>query len=117
MGCFEKIKRQKLKIKQFKYGGMMNLIAHQKNYQKWHIQREDSRAQEETKEELIIKQKFLNWLKMQQQVSCTYTTEHTGTKENFTTEEKQYQKKKLKLLKKTRKYLKILHFHTKTTQF
>jgi len=36
---------------------MMNLIAHQikKVITKWHIQREDSRLQEEIREELITK--------------------------------------------------------------
>ena len=66
----------------------MSLIDHQKKLLQWHIQREDNRLQEEIREELTTKLRFLNWQKTPPAVSCTFTTEHTGTKENSTTEEK-----------------------------
>ncbi len=59
-----------------------------KSIRKWHIQREDNRQQEEIREEPTTKRRFLNWQKMQLLAKCTFITELTGAKENYTTEEK-----------------------------
>jgi len=48
----------------------------------------DSLAQEETSVERTTKRLISNWLSAQPLVRLTFTTVHTGTKENFTTKVK-----------------------------
>ena len=65
----------------------------------------------EIKEELTTKQQFLNWQKMLQQVNYTYITELIGMKENFTTEVKQFLKKKQNLQNNDKVFGKIPKNH------